>query len=179
MMQKRPPLWSSGQSSCLQNGDVLCLLWGTNWIYICCVDCLCGLVVRVPGYRTEMYCASCEVRTEFMYVVQKKVDCLCGLVVSVPGCRSRGPGSIPGATRFSEKSWVWNGVHSASWLQLRSYLKEKVAARVWKTEITAVGDPLHWPHGSLYIQKLALTSPTSGCRSVDTVRSRTKATGFV
>jgi hypothetical protein len=25
----------------------------------------------------------------------------CGLVV--PGCRSRGPGSIPSATRFSEK----------------------------------------------------------------------------
>jgi hypothetical protein len=22
---------------------------------------LCGLVVRVPGYRTEMYCVSCEV----------------------------------------------------------------------------------------------------------------------
>jgi hypothetical protein len=33
------------------------------------VDRLCGLVVRVPGYRTEMYCASCEVRTEFMYVM--------------------------------------------------------------------------------------------------------------
>jgi hypothetical protein len=28
---------------------------------------------------------------------------LCGLVVKVPGCRLRGPGSIPGATRFSEK----------------------------------------------------------------------------
>jgi hypothetical protein len=28
---------------------------------------------------------------------------LCGLVVTVPGYRSRGPGSIPGATRFSEK----------------------------------------------------------------------------
>jgi hypothetical protein len=27
----------------------------------------------------------------------------CGLVVSVPGYRSRGPGSIPGATRFPEK----------------------------------------------------------------------------
>jgi hypothetical protein len=27
----------------------------------------------------------------------------CGLVVRVPGCRSRGPGSIPFATRFSEK----------------------------------------------------------------------------
>jgi hypothetical protein len=27
----------------------------------------------------------------------------CGLVVRVPGCRSRGPGSLPGGTRFSEK----------------------------------------------------------------------------
>jgi hypothetical protein len=24
------------------------------------------------------------------------------------------PGSISGASRFSEKQWVWNGVHSAS-----------------------------------------------------------------
>jgi hypothetical protein len=39
---------------------------------------------------------------------------LCGLMVRVPGYRSRDPGSIPGATRFSEKQWVWNGVHSAS-----------------------------------------------------------------
>jgi hypothetical protein len=45
------------------------------------VDRLCSLVVRVPGYITEMYCASCEVRTEFIYVMQKKVDHLCGLVV--------------------------------------------------------------------------------------------------
>jgi hypothetical protein len=35
------------------------------------VDRLCGLVVRVPGYTTEMYCASCEVRTEFIYVMYK------------------------------------------------------------------------------------------------------------
>jgi hypothetical protein len=28
--------------------------------------------------------------------------------------RPRGPGSIAGATRFSEKQWVWNGVHSVS-----------------------------------------------------------------
>jgi hypothetical protein len=32
-------------------------------------DHLCGLVVRVPGYRMEMYCVSCEVRTEFIYVM--------------------------------------------------------------------------------------------------------------
>jgi hypothetical protein len=34
----KPPLWSSGQSSLLHNGDVLCFLWGTNWIYICYVE---------------------------------------------------------------------------------------------------------------------------------------------
>jgi hypothetical protein len=73
------------------------------------VDHLCGLVVRVPGYRTEMYCVSCELRTEFTYVTQKKVDRLCGPVVrvpclvKVPGNRSRGLGSIPGTARFSEK----------------------------------------------------------------------------
>jgi hypothetical protein len=48
-------------------------------------DCLCGLVVRVPGYRTEMYCASYEVLTEFIYVMWKKVDRLCSLAVTVPG----------------------------------------------------------------------------------------------
>jgi hypothetical protein len=32
-------------------------------------DRLCDLVVRVPGYTTEMYCVSCEVRTEFIYVM--------------------------------------------------------------------------------------------------------------
>jgi hypothetical protein len=34
----RPPLWYSGQSSWLQNGDVLYFLWSKNWIYICCVE---------------------------------------------------------------------------------------------------------------------------------------------
>jgi hypothetical protein len=32
-----------------------------------------------------------------------QMDRLCDLVVRVPGYRSRGPGSIPGTTRFSEK----------------------------------------------------------------------------
>jgi hypothetical protein len=44
--------------------------------------------------------------------------------------KSPDPGSIPGTTRFSEKQWVWNGVHSASSVQLKSYLEEKVAAPV-------------------------------------------------
>jgi hypothetical protein len=36
-------------------------------------DDLCGLVVRVPGYTTEMYCASCEVQTELIYVPEARV----------------------------------------------------------------------------------------------------------
>jgi hypothetical protein len=39
-------------------------------------------------------------------------------------------------------------------------------------------DLLRWPRGTLYPQKLALTSLTSGGRSVGIVRSRTQATEF-
>jgi hypothetical protein len=37
------------------------------------------------------------------------------------------------------------------------------------------GDPSRWPHGTLYPQKLALTSPTSGGRTAGIFRSRTKS----
>jgi hypothetical protein len=40
------------------------------------------------------------------------------------------------------------------------------------------GDPSRRPRGTLYPQKLKLTSQTSGGRSVGMVRSRTKATEF-
>jgi hypothetical protein len=33
--------------------------------------------------------------------------------------------------------------------------------------------------GTLYLQKLALASPTSGCRSSGIIRSRTEATEFL
>jgi hypothetical protein len=39
-------------------------------------------------------------------------------------------------------------------------------------------DPSQWPRGTLYPQKLALTSPTSSRLSVCIVRSRTQATEF-
>jgi hypothetical protein len=34
----QPPLWFSGRSCWLKIGDVSCFLWGTIWIYICCVE---------------------------------------------------------------------------------------------------------------------------------------------
>jgi hypothetical protein len=39
-------------------------------------------------------------------------------------------------------------------------------------------DPSRWPRGTPYRQKLSLTSPTSCCRSVGVVNSRTQATEF-
>jgi hypothetical protein len=42
-------------------------------------------------------------------------DHLCGLVATeLLATDPEVPGTIPGATRFSEKWWVLNGVHSAS-----------------------------------------------------------------
>jgi hypothetical protein len=40
-------------------------------------------------------------------------------------------------------------------------------------------DPLRWPRNTLYRQKLALTSPACGGRSVGIVRSQTKATDLM
>jgi hypothetical protein len=54
---------------------------------------------------------------------------------------------------------------------------KKVAAPFKKTELTGVALPLRWPRNTLYPQKLALTSPISGGRSVGIVRLRTKSHG--
>jgi hypothetical protein len=68
--------------------------------------------------------------------------------------------------------------HSASWGLLRSCLKETVVAPIQKTEINGRGNSLRWPRDTVHTQKLALTSPTSGRRSVGIFSSRTKATEF-
>jgi hypothetical protein len=58
-------------------------------------------------------------------------------------------------------------------------LDRKVAAPVKKTENTVEGIR-HADHvAPLYHQKLAITSPTSGGRSVGIVRSRTQTMEFV
>jgi hypothetical protein len=69
----RPLLWPSGQSSWLQNGDVLCFLWGTKLIYICYVEESWPPLWSSgqSSYTTEMYCISCEVRTEFTCYVEE------------------------------------------------------------------------------------------------------------
>jgi hypothetical protein len=49
-----------------------------------------------------------------------------------------GPRSIPCTTRFSEKQWVWNGVHSASRV-IEELLGRKSSGSGLETEITSVG----------------------------------------
>jgi hypothetical protein len=92
-------------------------------------------------------------------------------VVRVPGCRSRGPRFdflVVGLERgplnlVSTIEELFGRNSSGSGLEIREY---------------GSGDPLRWPCDTVYPQKLALTSPTSGGRSVGIVRSRTKATEF-
>jgi hypothetical protein len=92
------------------------------------IDAFARVAFRV-GHRMQNACSWWRGQTNKLRGLSPRANYTnskCGLVVRVPGYRSSGPGLIPGATRFSEKWWVWNGVHSASWVQLRSYLKEKV-----------------------------------------------------
>jgi hypothetical protein len=122
-----------------------------------------------------MYCVSCEVRTEFICYIEGSRSPLwptgqsSWLQIQRSGLDSqryqifwevvglkRGPLSLVSTVEelLLRKS-------SGSGLESRDYGR-------W--------DPSHWPRGTLYPQKFALTSPTSGGLSVDTVRSRTKAT---
>jgi hypothetical protein len=104
-------------------------------------------------------------------------DRLCGPVARVSGYRSRGPGSIPGAIRFSEKWWVWNGIYSASWVWLRSYLNGKSSGIGSRNPRLTVVWIRCADHATPSIRK-SLHSPTSSGRSVGRVRLRTKVTKF-
>jgi hypothetical protein len=99
-------------------------------------------------------------------------DRFCGLVVRVLGYRSGGPGSILGT--IQKKLWVWKRFHSASWVQLRRLLKRKSSGSCLENREYGLRDPSRWLRGTLYPQKLAITSQTRGGRSVGIVRLRTQ-----
>jgi hypothetical protein len=104
-----------------------------------------------------------------------EMDLLCGLAVKVPGYRSRGPCSIPGATRFFREVGLERGP-----LSLVSTIEELLGRNNSGSglENRDNGRRGHsrWLRDTLYPQLLALTSPTSGGRSIAIVRTRTKAT---
>jgi hypothetical protein len=77
---------------------------------------------------------------------------------------------IPPSAPYSSVIWGWYGRpisgKTTKWtgVEIREY---------------GHGDQLRWPRDTLYPQKLALTSPTSGGRSVGIIRSRTETTELV
>jgi hypothetical protein len=96
---------------------------------------------------------------------------LCGLVV-----RSRGPGFD---SRRYEIFWEIVGLEwgSLSFMSTTEELLERNSSGSGlENRKYGRGDQLRWPLDTLYPQKLALTSPTIGGRSVGIVRLRTKTT---
>jgi hypothetical protein len=87
------------------------------------------------------------------YLIHAK-DHLCGLVVRVASYRSRALGFD---SRRYQIFWEVVGMERGP-LNLLSITEELLELKI--------GDPLRWPRDTLYPQKLALTSPTSGGRPV-------------
>jgi hypothetical protein len=139
----RPPLWSSGQSSWLQNGDILCFLWGTNWIYICYVE-----ESRPPLWPSG--------QSSWLQIQMFGFDSPRYQIWELVGLERRPFSLVSTTEELLERK------DSGSGLENREYSR----------------DPSLWSHGTLYPQKLALTSPTSGGRSVGIVRSRIQETEF-
>jgi hypothetical protein len=107
------------------------------------------------------------------------LDRLCDLVVRVRGYRSRGPGFD---SRRYQIFWEVVGLERGplSLVTITEKLLEwkSSGSGSRKPRINGREDPLRWPRDTLYPQKLALTSPTSGSRSAGIVRLRTKGTEF-
>jgi hypothetical protein len=126
----------------------------------------------------EVVCFHWGMNWIFKYYLEGNY-CLCGLVVTVLGYRSRGPGSIPGATRF-----FWPVVDlERGPLSLVSPTQELLGRNSsgsgLETREYGRGDPSLWLRDTLYPQTLAFTSPTRGGRSVGIVSSWTKVTDWL
>jgi hypothetical protein len=140
--------------------------------------------IELCWYYERLYDVSASVRHFWIIIIIiiiiiNVVDRLCGLVVSVPCYRSRGPGFD---SRRYQIFWDAMGLEQGP-LSLVSKIEElfgrnSSGSGLEKREYGR-GDPLRWPFDTLYPQELALTSPTSGGRSICIVRSRTKAAEFI
>jgi hypothetical protein len=182
VLQKlRLPLWSSGQSSWLLNGDVLWFLWGTKWIYICYVE-----ESRPPLWSSgqSSWLLNGDVLwflwgTNWIYI--------CYVEESRPPLWSSGQSFWLQIQRSGfdpmhyQIFWEVVGLERGS-LSLVSTIEELLGRKrsgsgleIWEY---VSRDPSRWPRGILYPQKLALTSPISGGLSVGIGGSWTQATEF-
>jgi hypothetical protein len=70
------------------------------WANWCRLDVILANIVGIFRVLSEG-ASFISRKKEISDVMSNMADRLCGLVVRVPGYRSRGPGSIPGSTKFS------------------------------------------------------------------------------
>jgi hypothetical protein len=106
-------------------------------------------------------------------------DRFCGLVVRVPGYRSRGPGSISGATRFFREVVDLERGPRRSVSTIEELLGRNSSGFGVENRNYGRRDPPCWPRDTpLCPQKLSLTSLTSGDCSVGIVRSRLSPRSF-
>jgi hypothetical protein len=112
------------------------------------------------------------------YVAIKKENRLCGLLVRVLAYRSRGPGFH---SRRYHIFWELVGLERCplSFMRIIEEPFQGNSSSGLANQINGRGKPLRWPRDTLYPQKLALTSPISGGRSVGIVRLRTTGHGIL
>jgi hypothetical protein len=115
----------------------------------------------------------------FSSLVYVTGDRLCGLMVRVPGYRSRGPEFN---SRRYQIFWEVVGLERGP-LSLVSTIEDLLGRNSSGSGLEnreyGRGDPFRSPRDTLYPQKLAVISSTSGGRSVGIVRLRTKTTEFL
>jgi hypothetical protein len=150
----------SGQSSWLHNGDVLCFLWGTNWIYICYVeesrpplwsggqcswlhngDVLCFLwgmnwiyICYAEESRLSLWSSG---QSSWLQIQRHRFDSRHYQIFWEVVSLEQGPLSLVSTTEE-----VLGRKSIGSSLESRQYSHR---------------DPSCWPHDTLYPQKLALT----------------------
>jgi hypothetical protein len=105
-------------------------------------------------------------------------DRLCSLVVRVPGYKSRSRGFDSRHYQIFREVVGLERDPLSLVITIDELLEKESIGSCPENRKYGLGDPSRWPRGTLCPQKLALSSPTSGGRSADIVRSRTQATKF-
>jgi hypothetical protein len=138
-----------------------------SWqIHINCSPQVGNIIIK-PQVHT-VYSESISRSTSPFIKLWLRLDRLCGLVLvaKVPGCRSRDHGFD---SRSYQIFWLVVGLERSP-LSLVNTIEEVLegTSSGCGLESRECGrrDPSRWPSGTLYPQKLALTSTKSGGRSV-------------
>jgi hypothetical protein len=138
------------------------------------VDRLRSLVVRVPGYRTEMYYVRYELH---LYMLcRRNTPPLWWSEFLATDSEVRVPFPVlPNFLRCSGSGTGFTNFMST----IEELLERKSSGSGLESREYDSRNPSRWPRGILCPHKLAITSPTRGGRSVGIFRSRTETTEFV